>query len=60
MERARAQRAAVLPRNTEQLTAEQKQEIAAIEARRLALLTSAAQPAGSPPEALTIPEHPTE
>ena len=60
MERARAQRAAVLPRNTEQLTVEQKQEIAAIEARRLALLTSAAQPAGSPPEALTRPEHPTE
>ena len=60
MERARAQRAAVLPRNTEQLTVEQKQEIAAIEARRLALLTSAAPLAGSPPETLTRPEHPTE
>jgi electron transport complex protein RnfC len=60
MERARAQRAAVLPRNTEQLTVEQKQEIAAIEARRLALLTSAAPLAGSPPETLTRPEYPTE
>lgn len=60
MERARAQRAAVLPRNTEQLTAEQKQEIAAIEARRLALLATTTPPAGSPPEALTRPEHPTE
>ncbi len=60
MERARAQRAAVLPRNTEQLTVEQKQEIAAIEARRLALLTSAAPLVGSPPETLTRPEHPTE
>jgi electron transport complex protein RnfC len=60
MERARAQRAAVLPRNTEQLTAEQKQEIAAIEARRLAVQATTTSPAGSPPEALTIPEHPTE
>ena len=60
MERARAQRAAVLPRNTEQLTAEQKQDIAAIEARRLALQATITPPAGSPPEALTRPEHPTE
>ena len=34
MERARAQRAAVQPRNTEQLTFQQQREIAAIEARR--------------------------
>jgi electron transport complex protein RnfC len=53
MERARAQRAAVQPRNTEQLTAEQQQEIAAIEARRLALRAATTPPAGSPPEAPT-------
>ncbi|HRD92468.1 MAG TPA: electron transport complex subunit RsxC [Accumulibacter sp.] len=37
MERARAQRAAVQPRNTEQLTAEQKRQLAAVDARRAAL-----------------------
>ncbi|MBK7954005.1 MAG: electron transport complex subunit RsxC [Candidatus Accumulibacter sp.] len=37
IERARAQREAVQPRNTEQLSAGQKKEIAAIDARRAAL-----------------------
>ncbi|EXI87635.1 MAG: hypothetical protein AW11_02499 [Candidatus Accumulibacter regalis] len=37
MERARAQRAAVQPRNTEQLTSEQKRQLAAVDARRAAL-----------------------
>jgi electron transport complex protein RnfC len=42
MERARAQREAAQPRNTEQLSAAQQKEIAAIEARRAAL------PVGTP------------
>ena len=44
MERARAQRAAVQPRNTEQLTAEQQKEVAAVEARRAALAAEPAPP----------------
>jgi len=51
MERARAQREAVRPRNTERLSAEQEKEIAAIEARRRALQPDAerADAASTPP-----------
>ena len=51
MERARAQREAVQPRNTERLSAEQEKEIAAIEARRRALQPDAerADAASTPP-----------
>ena len=54
MERARAQRAAVQPRNTGQLSAQQQREIAAIEARRAALQ------AESPPDTVTPPERAAE
>jgi electron transport complex protein RnfC len=54
MERARAQRAAVQPRNTEQLTPQQQREIAAIEARRANLQ---AEP---PPDEVTRPPQAAE
>ncbi|WP_300318929.1 electron transport complex subunit RsxC [Accumulibacter sp.] len=57
MERARAQREAVQPKNTEQLSSEQKRQIAAVEARRAApparaeaQATSAAAAGSSLPE----------
>ncbi|HNO73339.1 MAG: electron transport complex subunit RsxC [Candidatus Accumulibacter sp.] len=49
MERARAQRAAVQPRNTEQLTPQQQREIAAIEARRANLQAESPPDAGNQP-----------
>ena len=48
MERARVQREATQARNTEQLTAGQQREIAAVEARRAALAAEQAGPSNSP------------
>ncbi|MBL8423827.1 MAG: electron transport complex subunit RsxC [Candidatus Accumulibacter phosphatis] len=58
MERARAQREAAQPRNTEQLSREQQQEIAAIEARRARVAgdppgTRTTRPGSAPPPAET-------
>jgi Na+-translocating ferredoxin:NAD+ oxidoreductase subunit C len=47
MERAKAQRAAIPPKNTETLTAAQQRDIAEIEARR-AVLDPAAQADAAP------------
>ena len=60
MERARAQREAVKPRNTEQLTVEQKNEIAAIEARRAALKPEPAAAQGGRADSATSQERPGE
>ncbi|WP_291994575.1 electron transport complex subunit RsxC [Candidatus Accumulibacter sp. ACC003] len=51
MERARAQREAVQPKNTEQFSAEQKRQLAAVEVRRAALQAEqAVSPATATPE----------
>jgi len=55
MERARAQREAVQPRNTEQLSREQQQEIAAIEARRARVAGEAPGPRATRPGAAPPP-----
>jgi electron transport complex protein RnfC len=48
MERARAQRAAVQPKNTDQLTFEQKRQLAAVDARRAALQAEELEEAAEP------------
>ncbi|WP_313952350.1 electron transport complex subunit RsxC [Accumulibacter sp.] len=60
MERARAQRAAVQPKNTEQLSFEQKRQLAAVDARRAALQAAESATAAAAPERVTRPEGPAE
>ncbi len=48
MERARAQKAAVQPRNTDNLTPDQQAEVQAIEARRAQMREIAKTPPESP------------
>jgi electron transport complex protein RnfC len=60
MERARAQRAAVQPRNTDQLTFEQKRQLAAVDARRAALQAEEREEAAEPGAASTSVETPKQ